>query len=276
MKLRIPATSANIGPGFDVAGLALGLYQYLEVKLADKINLGPDHLVYVAYERAFAYRGQDPKPASFNYYGDIPRSRGLGSSAACIVAGLVAANELGDLNLSQDQLLSLATEIEGHPDNVAPALLGGLVYSMVDKVVYSKKVPVHSSLLFTLCIPETEFSTEKARGLLPKKLEMKDAVCNLSHLPFLIQALEEGDFDLLKLASKDCLHEPYRGPYIPYFLDLKKALEKKACVHISGAGSTSLLISKVPLKEELEDLTKGEAKILQVTIDQEGVKKIDH
>ena len=78
------------------------------------------------------------------------------------------------------------------------------------------------------------------------------------------------------MASKDCLHEPYRGPYIPYFLDLKKALEKKACVHISGAGSTSLLISKVPLKEELEDLTKGEAKILQVTIDQEGVKKIDH
>lgn len=274
MKLRIPATSANLGPGFDTIGLALSLYQYLEVEEDRESNLKKGHLVYDAYAKTFAYVGKDPLAANFNFYGDIPRSRGLGSSAACIVAGITSANELGKLGLGQDQLLEIATEMEGHPDNVAPALFGGLVYAMRDGGLYYKKVSVSSNLVFTLLIPRDELLTDVARDLLPKKVPMEDAIFNLSHLPFLIEAFEKGDFDLLKVASQDRLHEQYRAKYIPYFLDLKESLKDKACVHISGAGSTSLMISKESILQDLEEIVQEGVQILEVSVDGEGVKKI--
>lgn len=276
MKIQVPATTANLGPGFDALGLALGLFNVLDLEEASDFNLDPDHLVLKAYKKAFEACGKAPLKAHFSYKGDIPMSRGLGSSAACIVAGLYGANELGGLDLSKEDLLYLGTEIEGHPDNVAPAIFGGLVASLMEEdQVLTKRVQVSDKIHFTLCIPEERLETEKARTLLPEEVSLKDAIFNLSRIPFVLEGLEKGDLNILKTACQDRLHEPYRKGHIPYFKDLEDLVGKEGKVLISGAGSTSLVLSTQSLKEKLTQALSGEPlEICELKPCHEGVKRV--
>lgn len=187
----------------------------------------------------------------------IPMARGLGSSSACIIAGLLGANRmLGDI-LNTQELLTLATSIEGHPDNVAPALLGGLTSSVYeDGVVYSVKRDVDQSLCFAAIVPDYKLLTEAARAALPKQVSHKDAVYNLSRAALVPAAFCEGRHELLAIATEDKLHQPYRMPLMPGSKEvfaLAKQCGAKA-VYVSGAGSTVMAVAE---RTDAEEFYKG-------------------
>lgn len=260
ISIKIPATTANLGPGFDTLGMALDLYNIVEVEEAEEnginikiIGLGEgiiptnkENIVYKAAEKVFEKVGIYPQNLSIRLINNIPLSRGLGSSAAAIVGGLMAANQITGQHLSQKELLNLATEIEGHPDNVAPALLGGLIISCLDQgdVVYLRLDPP-KELKAIMAIPDFYLSTEKARQALPKTVPLQDAVFNTSRVALFVAALTSGRLDLLDLATQDRLHQNYRSFLIPgmddVFLDSKKAGAK--AVAISGAGPSLIALA---------------------------------
>ena len=216
IKVSVPATSANIGSGFDALGLAVTLYNtvtfeesdHLDISAADgtRIPRGETNLVYRSAKGLFDKVGKTMPPLKLVQTNAIPMARGLGSSSACIIAGLLGANRmLGDV-LNTQELLTLATSIEGHPDNVAPALLGGLTSSVFeDGVVYSVKRDVDESLCFAAIVPDYKLLTEAARAALPKEVTHKDAVYNLSRAALIPAAFCEGRHDLLAIATEDKL-----------------------------------------------------------------------
>ena len=218
IKVSVPATSANIGSGFDALGLAVTLYNtvtfeesdHLDISAADgtRIPRGETNLVYRSAKGLFDKVGKTMPPLKLVQTNAIPMARGLGSSSACIIAGLLGANRmLGDV-LNTQELLTLATSIEGHPDNVAPALLGGLTSSVFeDGVVYSVKRDVDESLCFAAIVPDYKLLTEAARAALPKEVTHKDAVYNLSRAALIPAAFCEGRHDLLAIATEDKLHQ---------------------------------------------------------------------
>ena len=221
MIVRVPASSTNLGPGFDSFGVAWRLYNEIEFVLADEglcitgcdpRYAGEDNLAYRAFRRVLAYSGRSLRGLRINFIkSEIPVSRGLGSSAALITAGVVAANKLYGLGLSKGELLDLATAVEGHPDNVAPALYGGLTVSLTEgEHAVTRRFPLSEKLFCTLLIPPFELSTALARGVMPKQVSMKDAVFNLSRAALLPRALADGDTELLRIAVEDRLHQPYR------------------------------------------------------------------
>ena len=223
IKVSVPATSANIGSGFDALGLAVTLYNtvtfeesdHLDISAADgtRIPRGRDQSVYRSAKGLFDKVGKTMPPLKLVQTNAIPMARGLGSSSACIIAGLLGANRmLGDV-LNTQELLTLATSIEGHPDNVAPALLGGLTSSVFeDGVVYSVKRDVDESLCFAAIVPDYKLLTEAARAALPKEVTHKDAVYNLSRAALIPAAFCEGRHDLLAIATEDKLHQPTGCP----------------------------------------------------------------
>ena len=227
IKVSVPATSANIGSGFDALGLAVTLYntvtfeesEVLDISSADgtRIPRGESNLVYRSAKGLFEKVGKQIPPLKITQTNPIPMARGLGSSSACIIAGLLGANRmLGDV-LNTQELLTLATSIEGHPDNVAPALLGGLTSSVFeDGVVYSVKRDVDESLCFAAIVPDYKLLTEAARAALPKEVTHKDAVYNLSRAALIPAAFCEGRHDLLAIATEDKLHQPYRMPLMQH------------------------------------------------------------
>lgn len=254
LQVRVSATSANVCVGFDVLGLALSLENVFTFERKNEFSFkgflpkysNKNHnLVYDSYVNVFKRLNLEPIPVEIGFSGDIPVSRGLGSSSSLIVAGVFAANYFLNNKLTNDELLNICCEIEGHPDNVAPAVLGGLVASFKDDNGYhSISYPVSNKLKFFAVIPPFELSTHMAREVLPKALEYKDIVNNLSRIIHLPKAFNDGDVKLLKGLFNDKLHEPYRGNLIKGYNEIKEILaQEEAAFAISGSGSTMLIIA---------------------------------
>ena len=255
VTVRVPATTANLGPGFDTFGCALALYNTL---CFEETNSGlcfsgcepaycnEDNLAVKAY-RAVMDTLDLPMPGlSVTIHTEIPISRGLGSSASLIAAGAAGANALHGSPYTPLQLLGICNDIEGHPDNLAPALLGGLVASFVeDGRPVAERCDVHPSLRFTALIPDFELSTRLARSVLPKEVPFADAVFNVSRAAVLLKALEKGDADVIRIALCDRLHQPYRSSLIPGYEQVRKlAMDCGSLAFcVSGAGPTLLCLS---------------------------------
>ena len=257
VTVTVPATSANVGAGFDSLGLAVSMHNVFTFEESDRIQIssvdgthvpaGSNNLVYRSARVVYDQLGIPLKGLRITQRNDIPMARGLGSSSACIVAGIMGANALLGDKLTERQMLTLATAIEGHPDNVAPALLGGLTSSVFeDGVVYSVKRDVDQSLCFAAIVPDYKLLSEEARAALPKEVSHKDAVYNLSRAALVPAAFCEGRHDLLGIATEDKLHQPYRMPLMPgsrEVFGLAKQCGAKA-VYVSGAGSTVMAVAE--------------------------------
>lgn len=255
IKIGVPATSANIGSGFDALGLAIELYNYIYIELSDRIDISSldgsriptdeRNLVYSSAKYLFELSGKKLDGLKIYQENNIPITRGLGSSSACIVGGLLGANELLGNIYTQDDLVNIAANIEGHPDNTTPALLGGLVTSVMDNnMIYYVKIPMDSKLKFACFIPDFRVKTELARKLLPKKISHMDAVFNLSRTALMTASLFTNKFENLRVAVDDRLHQPYRKTLIngiDNIFEIGYACGAYA-VYISGAGPTLIAI----------------------------------
>jgi homoserine kinase len=256
-RIQVPASSANIGPGFDSVGLAVNLYLTLEVTRQEEWEfISPSVEAGTPFHENFIYKIAKSiadrhevmlPPCLVRETASIPLARGLGSSAAAIVAGIELANQLGDLKLSQEEKLGYATEIEGHPDNVAPALFGGLVIStMVDDEIHQLKID-ELDMDFVFYIPEVELKTTDARDVLPKLYANEEATLasGISNLTF--TALVQGDYELAgNMMEKDRFHEPFRKQLIPNYDWIRETAKEMGAYGtvISGAGPT--MVSFVP------------------------------
>ena len=250
--LRVPATTANLGPGFDTLGMALNLYNYLEFTEiekglliiidgagANKIPIDKSNLAYQAAKKVFARVGYQPKGLKITLKNYIPLARGLGSSASVIVGGMVAANILAGEKLTTKQLIDMASRMEGHPDNVAPALIGGLVVSaQLDNELIYRKIELTKELACVVAVPEYELSTTKARSVLPGTISLNDAVFNMSRTGLLVYAFLKGDYALLGEIMEDRMHQPYRISLIPGMKEAADAAKRANALAfaLSGAG----------------------------------------
>lgn len=259
IKIKVPATTANMGPGFDSIGMALELYNYvsfeeiesgLEITAVNKnanfIPTDEKNLIYKTMKEF--YRQADIKMPGFRITQDdnIPFTRGLGSSATCIVSGLMAANAFAKTKLSKKEIAEMAAKMEGHPDNSTPAIYGGLVVSVMDEGKLNfVKIDVPERLQFNVMIPKFHLSTEKARTVVPKTVDIKDAVFNLSRTALFVSSVMSGNFDNLSVAMDDRLHQPYRMNFIH---DMENIFYKAKCFgakasFLSGAGPTLISIT---------------------------------
>lgn len=257
VRVKVPASTANLGPGFDTLGMALNLYAWIEMSVAEQttIHLHGDNmngvptdksnLIYEVAQMVFQQAGVQIPELEISMYSDIPLTRGLGSSASAIVGALAAANALAGDVLSIDELFLLATKLEDHPDNVGASLFGGIVVAAWDgeRADYIRLTP-DERLEVLVAIPHFQLSTEKARNVLPKQVPMKDAVYNVSHSSLLVAALATGNFGMIRHAMKDSLHQPYRASLIPGMSDiLAGAVDYGALgIALSGAGPTLLAL----------------------------------
>ncbi len=240
----VPATSANLGPGFDCLGLALDLWSRVTVSF-DGTPDKRDPMASMALTAAFLLfeRLGEARPSRLaaRYEGDIPIARGLGASAVARVGGLMAANALGGNRLDRDGLLSLASELEGHADNAAPAIFGGLQVSVVEggRVLHTG-VALPGGLSAVLFVPQLRMPTKESRRLLPASLSRADAVHNISRAALLVAAMARGRFDLLDAATQDRLHQPARSQLFPAMFDIFAAAREAGahCAYLSGGGST--------------------------------------
>ena len=258
LTVKVPATSGNLGPGFDCLGMALDIWNSVHVEVgeegfevagegADLLPKGERNLVYKSFRIPFAQTGRPVPEVKITCRNDIPLYRGLGSSSAALVGGLVAGNELCDNPLSQEQLLELAAREEGHPDNVAPALLGGCqIVVQENRRLITSRVPVPEDLRAVLFIPDVPMPTRKARRLLPPEVAREDAIYNMGRVALLVRALAIGDLAHLDTATADRLHQPARQRIFPAMKNIfRAALEAGALgVFLSGAGSSVLALAR--------------------------------
>ena len=261
VNVKAPATTANLGPGYDCLGMALDLWNELEVRLLESedlsifvkgfgegsVPLNNDNLIYKAIQ--FLYSELEiPVPGMvINCTNNIPLNRGLGSSSAAIVSGLVAANELCGNPYQINEILEMAVEIEGHPDNVTPCIYGGCrLIAVEEKNIYTVSIPIPADLDAIVFIPDVEISTEEARNILPDTLSYKDAVYNMSRVGLLVAGLFSNNPDYFNVATQDRLHQPYRQEiFRPMKVIFKGALDGGATgVFLSGSGSTVIAFSK--------------------------------
>ena len=261
VTIRVPATTANLGPGFDAFGCALNLYTDvtfeetdcgLEITGCDEAYTGPDNMAYTSYCAVLASLSEEVRGVKIHIESQIPICRGLGSSAALLVAGAMGANVLRGNKLSTQGLLNITNAMEGHPDNLAPAFFGGLTASMVDNgLPVTVSFPLHPDWEFIALIPDFNLPTTLARSVLPKDVSRADAIYNISHGAMVLKALELGDEKLLRNAMQDKLHQNYRRSLIQDY-DAIEALVRTtgAAFCLSGAGPTLLCIT---LDEKLED-----------------------
>lgn len=280
MRVRVPATSANLGPGFDTLGMAFNLYNMVEMDfrpsglVIEVEGLGKEfiptnetNIVYQSAMRVFKLAGVEVPGLYMKLVNEIPLARGLGSSAAAIVGGVVAANCLCGGVLGVDALLQIATDVEGHPDNVAPALLGGFtIAGMENGKVRSVRLDPLSGLKAVVAVPEFSLSTHKSRGVLPANVSMQDAVFNVSRTAFLVAALCLGHVELLSMAMEDRLHQPYRCSLVPGMEQVWQAAKDAGAMSaaLSGAGPCLLAFA-------MQNTAKiGQA--MQATFAQNGVQ----
>lgn len=272
VSVKVPATTANLGSGFDCLGMALPIYNVITIEetvlpgtgieinilnetgvenafAMEHIPTDENNLVYKAVEMLYNSIGQNPSELKITVKSQIPVARGLGSSASVIVGGLLAANELLGNPADEPALLSIATEVEGHPDNVTPAIVGGLVLTSMEddgSIVYRKLIWPEDWVI-TVCIPDYELATDISRSVLPKEVPMADASFNLRRIAMFMHAIQNKDEELMKLALQDKLHQPYRMKLVPGLNQIIKNLKHEesvlGCV-LSGAGPSILIISK--------------------------------
>lgn len=255
LKITVPASSANLGAGFDALGLALTLYNRVWMEEADgcrieatdgaPIPTDESNMIYQTARRLYERCGHPFHGLHILQENNIPMTRGLGSSSACLVAGLLGANTLMGSPMSRGDLCDLAAELEGHPDNTAPAMLGGLVTSVMDgERVHTVSVPVSDRIRFAVFIPDFELKTEVARAALPSTITREDAVYNLSRAALMTASLFSGSLENLRVAVQDRLHQPYRFSLIPGAEQVFYTAYSLGAyaVAISGAGPSILAI----------------------------------
>ena len=288
VTIRVPATTANLGPGFDSFGCALQLYTDvtfqetdcgLEITGCDQAFTGPDNLAYVAYCAVLASLSEEVKGVKIHIDAHIPVCRGLGSSAALLVAGAMGANVLHGNRLSTQGLLNITNAMEGHPDNLAPAFFGGLTASMVDNgLPVTVNFPLHSDWEIIALVPDFDMPTVKARAILPEQVSRADAIYNVAHGALVLKALELGDEKLLRTAMQDKLHQPYRKHMVADYEVIEGiARTSGAAFCLSGAGPTLLCITRDKtlrdrLAEKLPTLTAQNWEIMPLHVAFEGAK----
>ncbi len=300
VTVTVPATTANLGPGFDCLGAALNLYNQFKFTLldefasnpveimvkgkeADKVGTDTSNLVYQSFLKLYQYLNKQPPAIKIDIFMEVPLARGLGSSATAIIGGLMGANELAGEPLELSQLRDLAIAIEGHPDNVVPALLGNCQLSIKDELGNWSicQLPWHSDITCVLAIPDFELSTEEARKVIPSQISRSDAIFNISRLGLLIRGLEAGQGNWLGVAMADKLHQPYRQKLIfGYEAVASAALTAGAYgTVISGAGPTLLSLTNsekagsvviAMAKAWEEQGIKADVRVL--SLDEEGAK----
>ena len=251
LEVIVPASTANLGPGFDSIGMALNLFTTIRITRAQETRLffhgdtlaglpsDEDNLILQVMRKCFAEQGQSLPPLHIHVWSEIPLTRGLGSSAAALVAGLVAANALlGDV-YSEDDLLQLGTAWEGHPDNIGASLLGGVVIGSWDGV-HASVVRVEPPLDVVVAVPDFELPTERARHALPENIPFQDAILSSSRANVLTAALIQGRWELLETAMRDLFHQPYRAQFIPGMADILSTAGEHGALGtaLSGAGPT--------------------------------------
>lgn len=294
VKIRIPATTANMGPGFDTLGMALKLYNEIEV---EKNSTGieflqnnepspiplEENLIYTAMLKVFSTCNFKTQGFKVNFSKcEVPMSRGLGSSATCIAGGIAAANYLMGNILSVDDFINIATEIEGHPDNVVPSIVGGMTVSIMSegKVLYST-IQIPSNLSFVVMIPDFKVSTEDARKVLPVNYSREDCVFNVSRATMFISSLQNNELSKLRTCLDDKIHQPYRKVFIENIDDIFSKAKTLGSLgeFISGSGSTLIAIVEDTIKESFENnmnlylgSIKGNWKLLSLKPDLEGTK----
>ena len=254
-KVRVPATSANMGPGFDSLGIAFKLFnEYIFAEIESGVKFigfesefaNKNNIIFKAMEKVF-------KDYNYDYSGlrieiincNIPVSRGLGSSSSCIIAGIIGAFLIMGKDSNKSEVLKYAVEIEGHPDNVCPAIYGGMVtVVMEDNAPIFNKIDIKEGVRFVALIPEFKFSTEKARSILPKEISLKDGVYNVGRTALLVSAFANGNYNLLKYAMKDKFHQAYRSRLIEgYDMLIKESMELGTLgCFLSGAGPTIMTV----------------------------------
>lgn len=290
VTIRVPATTANLGPGFDAFGCALSLYTDvtfeetdcgLEITGCDEEFTGPDNLAYTAYCAVLNTMSEEIRGVKIHIDAHIPICRGLGSSAALLVAGAMGANVLRGNKLSTQGLLNITNAMEGHPDNLAPAFFGGLTASMVDGgLPVCVSFPLHPEWEFLALVPEFNLSTSLARSVLPQQISRADAIYNIAHGALVLKALELGDEKLLRSAMQDRLHQDYRKSLIPDF-DKIQALVRTtgAGFCLSGAGPTLLCITRNPgleekLSRKLDTITQHQWQMIPLHVEFQGAHVI--
>lgn len=290
IQVRVPATSANMGPGFDSLGVALGFYNNIKISETDSglsvynnsreyIPVGEKNLIYRSICRVFDEVGYQKKGIKIIQNSEIPVTRGLGSSSACIIGGMLAANIISGRHLGYNDILNLASETEGHPDNVTPALFGGFcVATMEDGKVIYKSHKLTYGIKFAVMVPDFFLSTRQSRVALPENVTLKDASYNISRASLMTSMLISGDLDNLKYAAGDRLHQDYRKVNIDNFDDiLDKSYEFGAkATFLSGSGSAIVSVLSADnenfsanMSEYLKEL-KQKWKCKLVTIDNVG------
>jgi len=244
VTVRVPATSANLGPGFDCLGMALDLWATIRLDASGRASNNDPMaaMALTAARRVFSECHLDP-PSGLNAVcvGDIPIARGLGASAVARVGGALAANEIAGGALSAEAVLALSTELEGHADNVTPALFGGLQVSVLDgERVLHVGVPIPAELRAVLFVPELRMPTKESRRLLPDHISRVDAVYNTGRAALMVSAVAAGRFDLLDAGTQDRLHQKRRSKLFPAMFPLFEAAKAAGahCAYLSGGGST--------------------------------------
>ena len=292
--VKAPATTANLGPGFDCLGMALDLWNSLEVSYAaDLTGNGPmvevtghgagelaadsSNLIYRSMKFLFQEAGQELPPVSLRCHNEIPLARGLGSSAAAIAGGLVAANALSGGSFAAKDLLEMAATMEGHPDNVAAAVLGGMQLVLRDEsLLYTAPITTPPELQVVLFVPEVRIATEDARAVLPSHISVADAVHNTSRIALLVAGMATNHPEYLRLATEDRIHQPYRQPLFPAMKVIFAAARDAGAlgVFLSGSGSTVLALTQgreMTVAYEMAEAARqanvaGEVKITKPTI----------
>lgn len=290
IKIKIPATTTNLGSGFDCLGLALNLYNEIEVRKHHCLEINLDekdighiptdnrNLIVQAMQKTFDTQGILMPNVWIKQTNRIPMTRGLGSSAACIVGGIIAANRLMDDPLSIADMLKIAVAMDGHPDNVVPAFTGGLIVAVMDEdAVKYTQLNVHHKYRFIFIVPNYELSTKKARSVLPNHYSQSDTVSAIGHAALMAVSLQSGDAHNLQLACDDTLHQPYRLPLMNTFEDIRQKVYDLGAdgVFLSGAGPTIGVVMSTSTDQMMlalrEFLPKGYA-IIQANVTANGAR----
>jgi len=300
IKIRVPATTANLGPGFDCLGLALKLYLNLEIEEteeglvieyqgegAEKFSAKKNTLIGKSVELVLKKAGWDKskKGLKIKVFNQIPITRGLGSSASAIIGGIVGAARLYNINLTNREMLELALSLEGHMDNIVPALIGGftLAYKTSQEEIKWAKIKTPLDLRVVVAIPDFTLSTGEMRKALPQKVTLPEAVFNLSRSALLVNALQNSDWDILAEAMEDGLHQPYRVPFIPGIKDMFVKIKKTglAGVALSGSGPSVVSLTKKGSEEAISKIMKDAfsdagitCRTLVLEVDLEGTKTV--